>query len=129
MLSAGFLTILPLLFYGALMISSDDPGGPLNFIIIPIGSAILGFVISLLVFFPLGLFADHVGLRRWQQVTGIISGLLLVAVIVMWIRYGVKNPESHQVILLFAASHLCFYIIGGFFVYLCSLRFFGRPAP
>ena len=27
MLSAGFLTILPLLFYGALMISSDDPGG------------------------------------------------------------------------------------------------------
>lgn len=123
--STGFLTIVPAIFYGALIIASGDLGGPLNLILIPMASSIIGFVISLVVFFPFSLLAGRFGPRRWLQATGFLSTFSLLAVIALWACFGITNSQSHQVILLFVASHLCFYIVGGLFVYLCSLRLLG----
>ncbi len=123
--STAFLTIVPTIFYGALIIASGDLGGPLNLILVPMAGSIIGFVISLVVCLPFSLLANRFGLRRWQQVTGFLSSFSLLVVIALWVCYGITNSESPQVILLFVASHLCFYIVGGLFVYLCSLRLLG----
>ena len=123
--STGFLTIVPVILYSALIISSGDIGGPLNLIIIPMASVIIGIVVSLAVFLPVSFLADCIGLRRWQQVTGILTALLLVGVIALWIHFGITKPQSHRVVLLFIISHFCFYFLGGFFVYLSLLRFLG----
>ena len=120
--STGFLTAVPVVFYGAAIIATGDLGGPLNFILIPMLSIIFGFAVSFAAFFPLSLLAVRFGLRRWQQVTGILSGLSLVAVIAMWVHFGIVKPERDRVVWLFVGSHLCFYFVGGFLVYLCLLR-------
>jgi hypothetical protein len=46
------MTLIPTALYGGLIVWSGDLGGPLNLVLIPAISAVIGFVISLLIFFP-----------------------------------------------------------------------------
>jgi hypothetical protein len=50
--SGGLMTLIPTALYGGLIVWSGDLGGPLNLVLIPAISAVIGFVISLLIFFP-----------------------------------------------------------------------------
>jgi len=120
--STGFLTIVPIIFYGGMIISSGDIGGPLNFIIIPMASAILGIIVSLVFFLPVSFLAKRFGLRLWQRATGILASLLLITVIALWVHFGITKPQSHEAILAFLICHFSFYFLGGFFVFLSLLR-------
>ena len=119
--SAGFLAVAPVVLYGGLIVWSRDLGGPLNFIIIPVASGIVGFGVSLTAYLPLGLLAERFNFKRWLQLVGGLSGLLTVVVVVAWILFTTMKQGSHWLGLFSAWASLCLYLVVGFFIYLCSL--------
>jgi hypothetical protein len=124
--SAGFLTIVPIALYGGLIVWSGDLGGPLNLVIIPVVSATIGFLISLVVFVPLSLLAESSTLQRWQYMVGASLVALAGVVVLAWIRVGSIKPQNR---VLLVVGSVCLYFVGGFFVYLCCLAVCRRIWP
>jgi hypothetical protein len=124
--STGFLVVVPVALYAGLIVWSGDLGGPLNLVIVPVASASIGVAISLAVFLPLSLLAERLGLRRWLQVVGGLSGVLAVVVALAWIFVAAIRPENR--VFLVAVS-VCLYFAAGFFVHLCCLVVCHRVWP
>ena len=129
MSSTAFLAVVPVILYGALIVWSGDMGGPLNLVIIPVGSALIGFAISLVAFLPFSLLAERFGFRRWLQVAGVSAGSLTALVVPAWIYIGITKTESRWPGLFSAGGSVCLYLVGGFFVYLCCLGVCRRVFP
>jgi hypothetical protein len=127
--STVFLVVVPVALYGLLIVWSGDLGGPLNLIIIPMASAIIGFAISLVVFLPLSLLSERFDFRRWLRVVGFSTGALVAVVAPGWIYIGITKVESRWLGLVSAGGSLCLYLVGGFFVYLCCLAICRRVFP
>ena len=119
--STGFLAAVPVALYGGLIVWSGDLGGPLNLVIIPLTSAIIGFVISLAAFLPCSLLAERSGFPRCQHIVGRLSGVLTAVAVVGWIFVGTMNPQNHWLGLFLVVGSVCLYFVGGFFVYLSCL--------
>src|SRR5258705_11374074 len=79
--SAGLMTLIPTALYAGLIVGSVDLGGPLNVVVIPAISAVIGFVISLLIFLALSMVAENSNLQRWCCILGLVSSSLTVVVI------------------------------------------------
>ena len=124
--STGFLTIVPIVLYGGLIVSSGDLGGPLNFLIIPVMSAIISFAISLVVFVPVSLFAESSNFQRWWQIVGALLVVLTGVVVLGWIFVGTIKPQDRVYLVVGSVS---VYVVGGLFVYLCSLAICRRIWP
>lgn len=127
--STALLAVVPVILYGALIVWSGDIGGPLNLVIIPVASAIIGFTISLMVFLPLSLLSERFDFRQWLRVIGFANGALVAVVVLGWIYIGITKPESRWPGLVSAVGSLCLYLVGGFFVYLCCLAVCRRVFP
>ena len=124
--STGFLTIVPMAIYGGLIVWSGDLGGPLNLVIIPATSAMIGLGVSLVVFVPVSLLAESSGFRRWRQVVGGLLAVLTGVVVLARTFVGTMSPHNR---VLLAAGSLCLYFAGGFFVHLCRLAVCRRIWP
>ena len=119
--STGFLAVVPVALYGGLIVWSGDLGGALNLVIIPLTSAIIGFVISLVAFLPCSLLAERSSFRRSQRMVGRLLGVLTAVAVVGWIFVGTMKPQNHWLGLFLVVGSVCLYFGGGFFVYLCCL--------
>jgi len=124
--STGFLTIVPMVLYGGLIVWSGDLGGPLNLVIIPIMSAAIGCGIGLIVFMPVSLLAESYSFQLWQQVVGVLSALLTGFVFLAWIFLRSIKPQNHVFLVM---GSVCLYFVGGFFVYLRCLAVCRRIWP
>jgi hypothetical protein len=112
--------------YGALIVWSGDLGGPLNLVIIPITSAIVGLGVSLVVFMPISLLAEYSSLQRWRQTVGGLLVALTAIGVLAWIFVGTIKPQNR---VFLAVGSVCLYFVGGFFVYLCCLAVCRRIWP
>jgi len=121
------MTLIPIALYIALIVWSDDLGGPLNFILIPAVSAVVGFVISLLIFLPLSLIAENSNFQRWCRIVGFVLSALVAIVVLAWVDFGTAQLKMRTFLLV---GMVLVYVVSGFFVYLCGLaigsRLFGR---
>ena len=124
--STSFLSLVPLALYVTLIVWSNDLGGPLNLILIPMVSAAIGLVISLVAFVPLSLLAENSKLTVWLLIVGGLSLGLTVAAISGW--FFVRSV-SHQGRVFLLVGSATAYVVGGFFVYLCSLAASSRIWP
>ncbi len=116
--TSASLTIVPMALYVGLIVWSGDLGGPLNLVIIPFVSVIIGFVVGLTVFTPVSSLAESPHIQRWLQVVGGLLVALTTGVVLAWISVG-SIKSQHRVYLV--AVSVCTYFVGGFFVYLCCL--------
>jgi hypothetical protein len=116
--TTAFLTIVPMVLYGGLIVWSGDLGGPLNLIIIPIISALIGFGVSLIVFMPVSLVAESSSFRHWLTIVGGLLVALTAVVVLVWIFVRTIKPENRVYVVV---GSVCLYLVGGFFVYLCCL--------
>ena len=124
--STGFLTIVPIALYGGLIVWSGDLGGPLNFIIVPVASAVIGVGISLIIFLPVSLLAESSGLQKWIYVVGALSVALASVVGLAWV-FVRGSTQQYRVFLL--SSSVGLYFVVGLFVNLCCLALCGRIWP
>jgi hypothetical protein len=108
-------------FYGGLIVWTGDLGGPLNLVIIPVMSAIIGLGISLVAFLPLSLLAERFGFRRWLQTVGGLSAALAGVVVLAWIFIVSMKLQNHWLRTFLVVGGLCIYLTGGLFVYMCCL--------
>src|SRR5882724_9165469 len=83
--STGFLTMVPIALYGGLIVWSGDLGGPLNLVIIPVVSAVIGFGFSLVIFLPVSLLAESSRLQKWIYAVGVLMIALAAVVVLLWI--------------------------------------------
>jgi len=127
--STAFLAVVPVILYGALIVWSGDLGGPLNLVIIPVASAAIGFVISLVAFLPLSLLSERFDFGRWLRVAGFSAGALAAVVAPGWIYIGITRTESRWLGLVSAGGSFCLCLVVGFFVYLCCLAVCRRVFP
>jgi hypothetical protein len=127
--STGFFTVFPILLYVALVVWTEDIGGPLNFIIIPVASIAIGLTISLAALLPLSLLAERFHLKRWLLLSGVSSAVLTGIVVPAWIYMGITKAQSHSLTLFSIGSGLCLYLVSGFFIYLCWLTLCRRVFP
>ncbi|HTG45621.1 MAG TPA: hypothetical protein VK633_13945, partial [Verrucomicrobiae bacterium] len=89
----------------------------------------VGLAVSVVVFLPLGLVAEHLGFRHWWQTLAILTALLVVVVVVAAVyAWSPSGPTIDWPVLLIWAS-LGLYLVGGFFVYLCSIGICRRMFP
>ena len=121
--SAALMTLMPTALYGVLIFWSGDLGGPLNLILIPAMSAVMGFVISLLIFLPLGLLAENSTFQRWRRIVGLVLVVFAVVTILVWAAFGITSLRIRAYLFV---GMLAVYVVGGFFVYLCGLAIGGR---
>jgi len=112
------MTLIPTALYGGLIVWSGDLGGPLNLVLIPAISAAIGFVISLLIFFPLSLLAENSDFQRWWRTVGFVLSGLTAIVILAWVVFGTTKLQNRAYLFLGAMAA---YVASGFFVYLCGL--------
>ena len=124
--STGFFAVVPVGLYGGLIVWSNDLGGPLNLVIIPAAAAIIGFVVSLVVFFPVSLLAERLSLRRSLQIVRGFLVALTVVVVLAWMLVVIAKPNKHCLVLFSLGVSLSLYLLSGFFVYLCGLAVGGR---
>ena len=124
--STGFFTLVPMTLYVALIVWSNDLGGPLNLILIPMVSAAIGLAISLVAFVPLSLLAENSNLTVWLLIAGALSLGLTVAAILGW--FFVRSV-SHQGRVFLLVGSATAYVVGGFFVYLSGLAVCSRIWP
>ena len=127
--STGFLTVVPAALYAALIAWSGDFGGPLNLVIIPAASAIIGLGVSLVAFLPVSLLVEQLSFRRSLWTSGGISAVLTAVVVLAWIEVIAVKASSHRLVLFSLGASLCLYLVGGLFVYLCSLAIGRRVFP
>jgi hypothetical protein len=119
--STGFFAVVPVGLYGGLIVWSNDLGGPLNLVIIPAAAAIIGFVVSLVVFFPVSLLAERLSLRRSLQIVRGFLVALTIVVVLAWMLVVIAKPNKHCLVLFSLGVSLSLYLLSGFFVYLCGL--------
>jgi hypothetical protein len=129
----AFFAIVPLALYGSWVIpravSAADLGGPLNFFIIPFAGALIGLVISVVVFLPLSLVAEHFSFRRWWQTVALSTGVLTVIVVIAAVFAGPTEARVTGWLTLLIPAGLGLYLVGGFFVYLCCIGIGRRMFP
>lgn len=114
------MTFIPTALYGGLIVWSGDLGGPLNLVLIPAISAVIGFAISLLVFSPLGLLAENSNFQRWRHVVGIVLSVLTAIIILAWVAFGTTKLQNRAYLFV---GMVAAYLVSGFFVYLWGLAF------
>ena len=117
------MTLIPTALYGGLIVWSGDLGGPLNLVLIPAISAAIGFVISLLIFFPLSLLAENSDFRRWWRTVGFVLSGLTAIVILAWVVFGTAKLQNRAYLFV---GMVVAYVVGGFFVYLSGLAMGSR---
>lgn len=126
--STGFLTVVPIALYGGLIVWSGDLGGPLNLVIIPVVSAAIGFVISLLIYLPLSLLAENSDIQRWCRIVGFVLSVLAAIVILAWVALGTTSLQNRAYLFV---GMVAIYLVSGFFLYVCALavgtRLWRRP--
>jgi hypothetical protein len=116
--STGFMTLVPTALYGALIVWSGDLGGPLNPVLIPAMSGVIGFIISLLIFLPLSLLTENSDFQRWWRIAGFVLSALAAVVILVWVFFGTIKLQTRAYLFV---GIVATYIVSGFFVYLCGL--------
>ncbi len=108
--SAGFLAAVPILFYVGMMVWYEDMGGPLNLVIVPVGSVFLGLVISITLYLPLSRLREH----RSRILSWIVLGSASLPV-GFWVYlislHAPQAPTRDQLFTLILMS-------GGFYLYL-----------
>jgi hypothetical protein len=128
--SVAFFALVPLVVYGSLVIpravSAADLGGPLNFVIIPLGGALLGLAISVVAFLPLSLLAERFGFRRWWHTLAFIAFLLAAIVVVAAVFLSYAGGQETNWLPALVCSSLALYLVGGFLIYLCCVGVFYR---
>jgi len=117
------MTLIPTVLYGGLIVRSGDLGGPLNLVLIPAISAVIGFVISLLIFFPLSLLAENSDFQRWWPTVGFVLSGLTAIVILTRVVFGATKLQNRAYLFV---GMVVAYVVGGFFVYLCGLAIGAR---
>jgi hypothetical protein len=126
--SIGLMTFIPTASYVGLIVWSADLGGPLNLVFIPAMSAVIGFVISLLIFLPLSLLAEKSNFQRLWRIAGFILSAPVAIVVLGWAVFGARELQNRAYLFLGA---MAVYVASGFFVYLCGLaigtRIWGSP--
>src|SRR5205807_1584305 len=116
--SAGLMTLIPTTLYAGLILWSGDLGGPLNLIVIPAGSAAIGFVTTLIIFLPISLLVEKTNFERWWRVVGLVLSALAFILILAWVTFGTAGLKTRAYLFLGLAA---IYVVSGFFVYLCGL--------
>jgi len=116
--SIGLMTLIPMALYVGLIVWSGDLGGPLNLVFIPATSAVLGFVISLLIFLPLSLLAENSDFQRWWRIVGLVLSGIIAAVVLASIFFGARALKNRAYLFLGAVAT---YLVSGFFMYLWGL--------
>jgi 4-amino-4-deoxy-L-arabinose transferase-like glycosyltransferase len=116
--SIGLMTLIPTASYVGLIVWSGDLGGPLNLVFIPAMSAVIGFVISLLIFLPLSLLVENSDFQRWWRTVGFVSFALIAIVVLARAVFGARELQNRAYLFLGAMAA---YVASGFFVYLCGL--------
>jgi heme/copper-type cytochrome/quinol oxidase subunit 4 len=116
--SIGIMTLIPSASYVGLIVRSGDLGGPLNIVFIPAVSAVIGFVISLLVFLPLSLFVENSDFQRWWRIVGFVLSGIVAIVVLAWAVFGARELQNRAYLFIGA---MAVYVASGFFVYLCGL--------
>jgi hypothetical protein len=128
--SVAFFALVPLVVYGSLVIpravSAADLGGPLNFVIIPLGGALLGLAISVVAFLPLSLLAERFGFCRWWRTVAFIAFLLATIVVVAAVFLSHAGGQKTNWLPALVCSSLALYLVGGFLIYLCCVGVFHR---
>lgn len=127
--STGVLGIGPILAYAAVVIWSGDMGGPLNLILVPILSAMLGFTISIVAFLPLGLLTERFNFHYWLRLMGRSTVILAAIVILGWAFVFVTEGLHGWSVSIAVAFSFCLFLIAGFFVYLCCLALCKKVFP
>jgi hypothetical protein len=122
------LTFIPTASYVGLIVWFADLGGRLNLVFIPAISAVIGLVISLLIFLPLRLLAEKSNFQRLWRIAGFIFSALVAVVVLGWADFGARELQNRAYLFLGA---MAVYVASGFFVYLCGLaidtRIWGKP--
>ena len=116
--SIGLMTLIPTASYVGLIVWSGDLGGPLNLVLIPALSAVIGFVISLLIFLPLSLLIENSDFKQWWRIVGFVLSALIAIVILAWAVFGARTLQIRAYLFLCAMAS---YVASGFFFYLCGL--------
>jgi hypothetical protein len=116
--SAGLMTLIPTALYGGLIVWSGDLGGPLNLVLIPVVSAVIGFFICLLIFLPLSLLAENSDFQRWWRIVGLVLSVLTAIVILAWAVFGTTKLQNRAYLFV---GMVAAYVVSGFFVYLSGL--------
>lgn len=119
----AFFTIIPSALYVGLIIWSNDLGGPMNLVLIPVLSGAAGFAVSVVIFMPVSVLAEKTNLRSWLRVVGVSFGALALAVVSAWVFVGTTKPQNRVYLI---AGTVAIFVVGGFFVYLCSLALYVR---
>jgi hypothetical protein len=124
--ATGFCTLVPTILYGTLIVCSRDIGGPLNLILIPATSAVVGLILSLVIFLPMSLVAEKTSLRNWLLAVGALLVVLAVPVLLAWM-YVRTLKSQHRLHLVMGSVSV--YIVAAFFVYLAILTLSSRICP
>lgn len=106
-ISYGLLVIVGVIFYG-------DMGGPLNFILVPLLSFVLGFLMTFVVYLPMSLcfefWRKHSRLSIWLP--PLIAFAVLFLGLLAWFLYFL-----HSWVPFIAAAALSAFVSNGFAVY------------
>jgi hypothetical protein len=125
--SIGLLTIIPIIIYIIAAAVSNDPGGPLNFVLVPLLSLALGIGTTFFVYFPIGLFFQWLSRRRkipaWLPLVMFFSFSILAFVIWGALTVNRPTPLRHLGLAVFFAS---FFTVG--FVGYWLALVFGKKA-
>ena len=121
LISAAFLAVIPVVLYVSLIIWANDLGGPLNLIVIPFVSGILGLFTSVIVFLPVSFVAERSNPKMWLQVVGGLSALLIVGAGVAWAMLITAKVRTHGSWMISIGISFCLCLACGFFVYLGCL--------
>ena len=90
----------------------------MNLVLIPALSAVIGFVISLLIFLPLSLLIENSDFQQWWRIVGFVLSALIAIVILAWAVFGARALQIRAYLFLGAMAA---YVASGFFLYLCGL--------
>jgi hypothetical protein len=124
--ATAFCTLVPTILYGTLIVWSRDIGGPLNLILIPATGAVVGLMLSLVIFLPMSLVAEKASLRNWLSAVGALLVVLAVPTILAWMFARTLKPQYRLYLVMGSVS---VYIVAAFFVYLAALALPSRIWP
>jgi hypothetical protein len=131
--SIGFFAAAPLALYCAVVIpaavTAEDLGGPLNFVIIPLAGGIIGCVLGVMAFLPLGLLAEKLRFPIWLKSAGVSVALLILLIASLWFFVHSDQKDNSNVNLFLILFSLCLYAASGFFVHLICLAVCRRISP
>lgn len=121
LISAAFLAVIPVVLYVALIVWANNLGGPLNLIIVPFVSGVLGLLTSVIVFLPVSFVAERSNPKMWLQVVGGLSALLIVGTGLAWATLITAKVRTHASWMISIGLSFCLCLACGFIVYLGCL--------